>query len=133
MRSLIEIIEGTSLIEPCMVEGCLGRIHFRGGTVPLLDVRKRFGIGGRSSETGSAVVVSIGARKVAIPVDGISGVRDVGAGIPFPQVILREKGIFPILYDVDGELVAGVDLTSLFREEFLETLPFTSMGRETPA
>ncbi len=87
---------------PDYVEGV---IHVRGKVLPILDLRRRFGLGDANRPPVSVVVVvqsaaTRGAASVGLVVDAVSDVCDIGAASiqPPPQVVAG----------IDAELVCGL-------------------------
>jgi purine-binding chemotaxis protein CheW len=58
VRSMREVLGSTRITKlPCSAPYLLGLINLRGSGVPVIDLRKRFGIGHEGAAGGSAIVV----------------------------------------------------------------------------
>jgi len=44
LKDLIEVKESSTLLSKSKDEGSLGRIAFRGESIPLMDIKKRLGL-----------------------------------------------------------------------------------------
>jgi purine-binding chemotaxis protein CheW len=96
---------------PAFVEGV---INLRGAVLPVLDLRKRFGLPGRQSDKDSRiVVVALGETEVGMIVDGVSEVLTVpeGAVEPPPSMVTTADSAFITgIAKIDGRLVILLDL-----------------------
>lgn len=123
LKDLVEVKEGSALLSKSIDEGSLGRIAFRGDTIPLLDIKKRLGLSTDVVHDAGSVVVRVGEAIVAFSVDTVEGVMEVyGNQIPFPDVMLQEKGVFPLIYMREGKFVFSLNLAALFDRDFIAHL-----------
>ena len=125
LKDLVEVKESSALLTKSSDEGSLGRIAFRGESIPLLDIKKRLGLISDSVVDGGSVVVRVGEAIVAFPVDVVEGVMEVyGRQMPFPDVMLENKGVFPFIYTREGRFVFSLNLSALFDEDYIANLNF---------
>lgn len=83
---------------PAFVEGV---INLRGKVIPVVDLRRRFGLPSTEPTRASRiVVVEIGEQVVGIVVDGVSEVLRVGAATIEPPS--------PVVAGVDAEYIQGI-------------------------
>ncbi len=123
LKDLIEVKEGSTLLSKSRDEGSLGRIGFRGDSIPLLDIKKRLGLPLDVVHDAGSVVVRVGEVIIAFPVDTVEGVMEVsGEQMPFPDVMLEEKGVFPFIYMREGKFVLSLNLTALFDTDYIAQL-----------
>ncbi len=106
-------------------EVLLGLINMRGAIVPVLDIRKRFGLPSRPMEVEDRIIVSKAAsRRIAIIADRVEGVAAFeldemhAAGTILPDMEGRVTGIgiskdnTVLIYDIN-ELFSVQDIRSL--------------------
>jgi chemotaxis signal transduction protein len=123
LKDLVEVKEGSTLLSKSGDEGSLGRVAFRGGTIPLMDIKKRLGLSLDAVSDVGSVVVRLGEYIIAFPVDTVEGVMEVqGDQIPFPDVMLEEKGVFSFIYVRDGKFVFSLDLAALYDADYIARL-----------
>ncbi|MDT8317145.1 MAG: chemotaxis protein CheW [bacterium] len=123
LRDLIEVKESSALLSKGDDEGSLGRIAFRGDSIPLLDIKKRLGLPSDVVHDAGSVVVRVGEAVFAFPVDMVEGVMEVyGKQMPFPDVMLEEKGVFPFIYMREGKFVFSLNLAALFDSDYIAHL-----------
>jgi purine-binding chemotaxis protein CheW len=83
---------------PSFVEGV---INLRGKVIPVVDLRRRFGLpGAEHTRASRIVVVEIGDQVVGIVVDGVSEVLRVSASIVEPPS--------PVVAGIDSEYLHGI-------------------------
>ena len=112
---------------PAFVEGV---INLRGKVLPVLDLRKRFGLAseGVTNDT-RIVVVEMSGMTVGIVVDGVSEVLRVSSDIiepPSPLVTTVDSGFIRGIAKLSGRLVILLDLArvlSLAEQRALTALP----------
>ena len=102
-----------------------GIINVKGRIIPVVDIRKRFGLEEREIETDDRLIIAdTGKRQVAILVDTVTGIKDLTPGqqeqaketLPFAEHL---RGVAKI----DNELILIYDLEkflSLDEEKKLE-------------
>ncbi len=118
--SLVEVSEGLDVSYGDDVEGFLGKVRFRGDEIKLFDIQRRLGLKGNSSKSLNFVIVNSGNEIVAFPVDSVEGVIAIkGNALPFPGFMLSEEGLFPYVYNWDGEFVLSVNIASLLNFSYL--------------
>ena len=124
IKDLIEVTENLDISSECQLEECLGKVEFRGDEVPLVDIKKRLSLEGeRKSLCETAAVVRVWDEIMAIPIDSVEGVFEAGSGVsPFPQLMLREKGVFTLIYDWDGEFVLFMNLPGMYSKDTINKL-----------
>ena len=74
-----EIIRIPTIVKlPQAPEFVEGVINLRGGVIPVLDLRRRFGMGKAEDEAGRCiVVVELGEQTLGVIVDGVSEVLEI--------------------------------------------------------
>jgi len=83
---------------PAFVEGVT---NLRGAVLPVMDLRKRFGLSPQAETKDSRIVVVVmGGLKVGIVVDGVSEVLRVGEDSIEPPS--------PLVSTVDSEFITGI-------------------------
>jgi len=83
---------------PAFVEGVT---NLRGAVLPVMDLRKRFGLSSQAETKDSRIVVVVmGGLKVGIVVDGVSEVLRVGEDSIEPPS--------PLVSTVDSEFITGI-------------------------
>lgn len=123
LKDLVEVKEGSALLSKSSDEGSLGRIAFRGDSIPLLDIKKRLGLPSDLVQGAGSVVVRVGEAIAAFPVDIVEGVMEVyGKQMPFPEVMLEKKGVFPFIYTREGRFVFSLNLAALFDADYIAHL-----------
>ena len=75
---------------PRTPEIVLGAFNLHGDVVPVVDVRRRLGLAPRGyALTARLLVARAGGRRLALPVDEVTGVREVDAGaVAAPAAVL---------------------------------------------
>lgn len=114
VEQLVRIVEVTPVSGA--PDSVLGLIDVRGRIMPVIDMRKRFGLPDRSiSLKDLLVVVRASNRTVALKVDGTSGV------VEFPEEevikaheILPGMGTLLGVVKIDDEMVLIQDMNSFF-------------------
>ena len=123
LKDLIEVKESSTLLSKSRDGGSLGRIAFRGDSIPLVDIKKRLGLPLDVVHDAGSVVVRVGEAIIAFPVDTVEGVMEVsGEQMPFPDVMLEEKGVFPFIYMKEGKFVFSLSLAALFDADYIAQL-----------
>lgn len=123
LKDLIEVKESSTLLSKSEDECSLGRIGFRGDNIPLMDIKKRLGLPSDVVHDAGSVVVRVGETIIAFPVDTVEGVMEVrGEQMPFPDVMLEEKGVFPFIYKREDKFVFSLNLAALFDTDYIARL-----------
>ncbi len=83
----IDISQVVQIVRPAAVEALphlpmsvLGLASYRGEVVPVVDLRRRFGLPPRSTGREKWVVVRVGQRRAALVVDGVTDVIGTAGG-----------------------------------------------------
>ena len=123
LKDLVEVKEGSELFSKDRPEGALGRIPFRGSSIPLMDVKKRLGLPRDETSGAGFIVVRLEETVFAFPVDTVEGVMAAhGNQIPFPAAMLEEKEVFPSIYLKEGRFVFSLNLAALYNKDFIASL-----------
>lgn len=77
-----------------------GVINLRGGVIPVIDLRKRFGIVGSDAAGRCIVVVELGAHILGVIVDGVSEVLEIDDAAVEP--------LSPLVAPGDTRAVSGI-------------------------
>ena len=110
IENLIEVSEDLEVEKKYKLEGCSGVLMFRGEIVPLVDIKGVLGFNEAVNKGSAFLIINVNDVKLGIPVDTVDGVIErKSQGLPFPDILLRVKGVFPYVYDLDGEMVLVVD------------------------
>jgi purine-binding chemotaxis protein CheW len=120
----IHMIEITPL--PTAPEIVIGVVNVHGAVVPVLNIRKRFGLPEREPELGDQLIIARTARRiVALVVDTVSDVVDIPSGeLVAPETILPQLELVKGVVKLDDGMVFIHDLAaflSLEEEQALET------------
>ncbi|HLS90693.1 MAG TPA: chemotaxis protein CheW [Limnochordia bacterium] len=103
-----------------------GVINLRGGVIPVLDLRKRFGMPpGPEDADRRIVVVELGDQTIGIVVDGVSEVLEIEAGAiepPSPFVVPSGSGAVWGIAKVSDRLIILLDLDAVLSGEEKERL-----------
>jgi purine-binding chemotaxis protein CheW len=93
-----------------MPEAVEGIINFRGSVVPVLDLRRRFGLPGKPVEPSDhMIVVRTGRRQAVLRVDEVAGVLSVE-----PQAFDRSRSAAPRDGLLTGTLKLADGLTLIY-------------------
>lgn len=90
---------------PDVIEGI---VNLRGRLVPVLDTRRRFGRALRPTELSDFLIIAdAGARDVALHVDQVLGVHEIGEEqvVPAGQLVQRSAFIGGLATLADGTLL----------------------------
>lgn len=91
-----------------------GVINLRGGVIPVLDLRKRFGLEkGEESDDRRIVVTELGNQTVGMVVDGVSEVLEVDASeidLPSEYVATVDTQYITGIVKTDQKLIILLDL-----------------------
>ncbi len=97
----------------------LGIVNIHGRIVPVLDIRKRFGLGGRAALLSDQIIVAHASRRtVALVVDAVEGVVESGQdeittadeivpGMEFVEGVAKLANGMLLIHDLDRFLSLG--------------------------
>lgn len=124
VREIIRVPELTKVPKtPDFIEGV---INLRGGVIPVLDLRRRFGMVPRdTSADARIVIVELEDQLVGIRVDGVSEVlRAERSQIepPSPYIISLDSQFVTGIARLDDKLIILLDLNLLLHREEKEQL-----------
>jgi len=112
---------------PPFVEGVT---NLRGAVLPVMDLRKRFGLARQDQTKNSRIVVVVmGGLKVGIVVDGVSEVLRVTADAiepPSPLVTSVDSAFITGIAKVAERLIILLDLSKVLSLQELAQLPALS-------
>ena len=123
------ILVGCITQVPEVPEHVLGVINLRGSVIPILNLRRRFGMVEQPSNDATRIVVmNLAGRTVGVVVDGVSELlrlsREdvaptpaslVGAGKDYVTGLARRKERLLVLLDM-ARLLVGSELSNTFKE-----------------
>lgn len=111
---------------PAFVEGVT---NLRGKVLPVIDLRKRFGLGSQAADKNSRIiVVSVDGTEVGMTVDGVSEVLTLpeGAVEAAPAITTTVDSTFITgIAKLDGRLVILLDLERILSTQEQEKLVAT--------
>lgn len=118
----IRMIEITPL--PSAPEIVFGVINLHGAVIPVLNIRKRFGLPEREPDLGNQLIIAHTARRaVALAVDTVSDVVDLPSGeLVAPEMILPQLEFVEGVVKLDDGLVFIHDLDAFLSLEEEQTL-----------
>ena len=110
-----EIIRMTTITRlPRAPEFVEGVINLRGKVIPVVDLKKRFGLeGGERTKASRIVVVDVGDHTIGMMVDAVSEVLRVAGGAvepPSPVVTTIESDYIRGIAKLEGRLIILLDL-----------------------
>ena len=113
-----EIIRMTSITRlPRAPEFVEGVINLRGRVIPVIDLRKRFGLPGEDEAKGSRIVVmDVADQTLGMVVDGVSEVLRISAKEvepPSPVVTTIDSDYLRGIAKLEGRLIILLDLDRL--------------------
>lgn len=117
------VLEVISLREltpvPCTPPVILGVVNHRGRILPVLDLRRLFGLSGQSvTNEGRVVAVEAGRMTCGIFADAVIGAIQVAAHeVAPPPAVTHGGGRQAFIRGVTGEMVAVLDLDALARDQ----------------
>lgn len=122
----IRSYEGITAL-PGLPPAIKGVINLRGIIVPVVDLRIRFRLAGPTYDSTTAlVVVNLGARTVALVVDGVSEVAALAAAQirPAPQMgTMLDTTFIAGLGSIGERMLILLDLDSLLGSRELSSMP----------
>jgi len=114
------VLEVVSLREltavPCTPAFVLGVVNHRGRILPVMDLRRLFGLKGQGSTEGSRVIaVEVGGMTFGIFADAVAGIVRLGAHEvgPLPAALINHRQSF--IQGVTQEMIAVLDVEALAR------------------
>ena len=112
---------------PDFIEGV---INLRGKIIPVMDLRKRFGLGELENTSDSRIVViEVSARVIGFTVDRVNEVLRIDSGIvdpPPPMVCGIDSDYVQGVGKLDDRLLILLNLERLFSQEDLEKVDQTT-------
>jgi len=122
VKNLVEVSEGLEF-SPGAIDGTLGKLNYRGASIPLLDIYKRLSLPETGRKSDIVVVVRIDKHLIAFPVDSVKGVMEVKGNVfHFPQIMVREQGVFPLVYTWKDDFIISMDLDVLYGSDYISSL-----------
>lgn len=117
-----EIIRMTTITRlPRAPEFVEGVINLRGKVIPVVDLKKRFGLrDGEEARSSRIVVVDVGQQTLGMVVDGVSEVLRVAKGAiepPSPVVTTIESDYIRGIAKLEGRLIILLDLDKVLSWE----------------
>ena len=101
----------------CVPPVFAGVMNYRGRILPVLDIRRLFGLSGQGTTEGNRVVV-IEANSMALGIltESVAGIVRIDAQeiTPPPVTLAGDRQAF--LRGVTGEMLAVIDLPTLIRD-----------------
>jgi purine-binding chemotaxis protein CheW len=120
---------------PAFIDGVM---NLRGNVVPIVDLRRRFGLAAR--EPGSAqrvLVLAIGGGKTGFLVDGVSEVMKVASGAiaPAPQLSAEQMRLIGRVVNLEaqGRMILLIDAPQLLDRVEADVLAKFDLSRLEPA
>lgn len=112
---------------PCAPEAILGVINLRGKIIPVMDVKKRFGMQEvERSRENCIIVVDLGSREMGIVVDSVSEVMDFPDHEidPPPEYGVEVQTDFILgMGKIGGRVTILLDIGSVLTKEEVAALP----------
>ena len=102
---------------PCVPLVFAGVMNYRGRILPVLDIRRLFGLSGQGTTEGNRVVVmEANSMALGILAESVAGIIRVDAQEikPPPVTLAADRQAF--LRGVTGEMLAVIDLPTLIRD-----------------
>lgn len=119
VREIIRVPPVTKI--PGAPEWAEGVINLRGGVIPVLDLRKRFGMPPAPKDADRRiVVVELGEQNIGIVVDGVSEVLEIESGAiepPSPFVVPAGASAVWGIAKVKERLIILLDLDAVLSGE----------------
>ena len=114
LTAVVKVIHAIEIRHlPGAPEIITGIINVKGQIIPVVDIRKRFGLPAREMDLDDRFIIAdTGKRQVAILVDSVTGIRDLLSGqislaaerLPFAEhirgVAKKDDGLI-LIYDLD--------------------------------
>jgi purine-binding chemotaxis protein CheW len=102
---------------PCVPPVFAGVMNYRGRILPVLDIRRLFGLSGQGTTEGNRVVVmEANSMALGILTESVAGIVRIDAQeiTPPPVTLAGDRQAF--LRGVTGEMLAVIDLPTLIRD-----------------
>ena len=102
---------------PCVPPVFAGVMNYRGRILPVLDIRRLFGLSGQGTTEGNRVVVmEANSMALGILTESVAGIVRIDAQeiTPPPATLAGNRQAF--LRGVTGEMLAVIDLPTLIRD-----------------
>ena len=124
VREIIRVPQITRVPRtPDFVEGV---INLRGNVIPVLDLRKRFGLGeGEDSNDRRIIVVEMGERTIGMIVDAVSEVLRIDESLidpPSPYIVSVNTLYIEGIARLEPDLVILLNLEKVLTEDEKERL-----------
>ena len=133
VREIIRMQEITRV--PRTPEFVEGVINLRGKVIPVIDLRKRFGLQvADQSKDNRIVVVDIGKQDIGVIVDAVTEVLRISAASVEPPTSFITSADSDYLLGIaklESRLIILLDLESVLSNEEKETLASESSAQET--
>lgn len=124
VREIIRVPPVTQI--PGAPEYVQGVINLRGGVIPIIDLRKRFGMeAGADDGDRRIVVVELGEQTVGMVVDGVSEVLGIDAALiepPSPFIASAHSQAIEGIAKLREKLIILLDLEALLSGQEKERL-----------
>lgn len=135
VREIIRVPPVTHI--PGAPEYVQGVINLRGGVIPIIDLRKRFGMAAHAGDDDRRiVVVELGAQTVGMVVDGVSEVLEIDAAQiepPSPFIVSVHSHAIQGIAKKSETLIILLDLEALLSGQEKEQLKqLASVGASQP-
>ena len=119
VREIIRLQEITRV--PSTPEFVEGIINLRGKVIPVVDLRRRFGLPiGEQTKESRIVVVDIGGRDTGVMVDAVAEVLRIASSSVEPTssvITTSDSGYLLGIAKVEDRLIILLDLESVLSEE----------------
>ena len=119
-----EIVRLENIIQvPNAVHYLVGMMDVRGTVIPILDLRKKLGIEGISSDVERAILFSVGKRKIGLAVEKVAHVMNFGPDqIDEGPPVLRNQSHRHItgVAKVQDRFIVLITLENLFAPDEVE-------------
>lgn len=124
VREIIRVPDVTKVPKaPDFVEGV---INLRGGVIPVLDLRRRFGMASQeASADARIVIVELADELIGMRVDGVSEVLRLDADKiepPSPYIVNVDSQFVSGIARIDDHLILLIDLNLILHPEEQEEL-----------
>jgi purine-binding chemotaxis protein CheW len=131
VERVLPMIEVSPL--PAAPAALLGVINLHGRVVPVVDLRRRFGLPPRNYGLGGRLLVVRSPRRtLAMPVDDVAGVRHVPAeAIQTPEAVAPGLSQLGGVAALDGNLLFIQDLEAVLSADEEQQLG-AALGEENP-
>ncbi len=111
---------------PKSVSYIMGVIDLRGKVIPVVDLGKKFNIGGsKEKESNRAIVVDIGGKQVGLAIDSVSHVVKINSNDiePPPPVVKGISGRYIVgIAKLETGFVVILDINQIFSKEEVTVL-----------